>query len=222
MSHKDEHKMNAHPSAQELPLSTRLKVSTAFACVCTSSYLLINHFSLREPTLLWKSPIDDWLPFMAWTVWPYIILLFTDYFFPLMIRERALFRRTMRAYALAAAISFVFWALFPTTLPRLGFVPTGEGLSEVTYRLLISMDPPNNCFPSGHISIPTVVYWGLCQQWPRWRVPLWASFALLSLTILTTKQHYVLDLIGGVGAGALGLWLSHRWESRAQSVAREA
>jgi len=206
------------PSDDDLvPVSRRWRVSTAFACVCTSSYLLINNFSLREPILLWKSPIDDWLPFLAWTVWPYLILLFTDYVFPLWIRSRGLFRVTMRAYAFAAVISFLFWALLPTTLPRVGFVPSGDGLSEVTYRLLISMDPPNNCFPSGHISIPTVVYWGLVQQWPRWRWPLWLSFMLLSLTILTTKQHYVLDLLGGVGAGALGVWLSLRYEERAKA-----
>ena len=202
------------PRHDQLSLWSRLKVSTTFACVCTSSYLLINNFSIRAPTPLWESPVDTWLPFLPWTVWPYILLLLTDYFFPLMIKERAHFWVTMRAYGIAAAVSFTFWALLPTTLPREGFIPAGDSLSELTYRLLIAMDPPNNCFPSGHISIPTVVYWGLATQWPRWRWPLWGSFALLSVSILTTKQHYALDLLGGLATGALGVWLSCAYEER--------
>ena len=202
-----------------IPLGRRWLIATIFACCCTSSYLLINYTPLREPILLWKSPIDEWLPFLAWSVWPYLILLLTDYFFPLFIRSRDLFRVTMRAYGIGAAISFAFWALLPTTLPRHGFIPQGDSLSEVTYRMLVSLDPPNNCFPSGHITIPTVLFWAFAVQWPKWRLLNWLVFAFLSISILTTKQHYVLDLIGGIAAGGLGLWVSHLWERRSRAPA---
>lgn len=210
------------PNTQSLNLSYKLKVSTLFAFCCTSSYLLINHLPLRTPILLWQSPIDVSLPFLAWTIWPYIILLFTDYFFPLMIVDSQHFRVTMRAYAITAAISFCFWALLPTTLPRFGFIPMGDSLSEQAYRLLIAMDPPNNCFPSGHISIPTVLFWALAKQWSRWRVLIWTLFAFLSLSILTTKQHYLLDLIGGLFAGYLGLKLSFFWTERQAHAAAKS
>jgi len=194
-----------------IPLGERLRVSTLFACCCTSSYLLINHLNappLRAPTALVEWEVDRAIPFLAWTVWPYIALLFTDFFFPLLIGERAFFRRVMRAYAATAALSALTWLALPTTLPRVGFVPAGETLSERTYLLLISMDPPNNCFPSGHISIPTVLFWALARQWPRWAWASWLSLGLLSLTILTTKQHYLIDLLGGLAAGAAGLWVT--------------
>jgi hypothetical protein len=200
--------------SEHIPLKRRWLIATQFAFVCTSSYLFINHLPLREPVLLWRSPIDELIPFMVWTIWPYIALLLTDYVFPLFIRERHLFRVTMRAYGIGAGLSFLFWTLWPTTLPRYGIIPTGDSLSELTYRFLITVDPPNNCFPSGHITIPTVLFWAFAAQWPRWRCLIWLSFATLSLTILTTKQHYVLDLVGGIGAGGVGLWLSHRWELR--------
>jgi membrane-associated phospholipid phosphatase len=195
-----------------IPAIQRLKVSTIFAMCCTSSYLLINYMPLREPLPLWQSSFDIWLPFLPWTIWPYILLLLTDFFFPLMIADRRLFKITMRAYALTAMISFTVWALFPTTLPRAHIMTTGDSLSEVTYRLLIAVDPPNNCFPSGHISIPTVLFWALAKQWPQWRWILWLSFGLLSLTILTTKQHYVVDLFGGLIAGCIGLYFSLNYD----------
>jgi len=194
-----------------IPFRQRITIATLFACVCTSSYLLINHMPLREPILLWKSPIDELIPFVPWTIWPYIVLLLTDYFFPLMIKDRLQFYQTMRAYAIAAALAFACWALIPTTLPRDGIIPLGDTLSERTYRYLISMDPPNNCFPSGHITIPTVLFWSFSIQWPQYKKLIWITFIMLSITILTTKQHYVLDLIGGVLTGIIGIWISRWW-----------
>jgi membrane-associated phospholipid phosphatase len=205
--------MRSDLNTHTVPVIQRLKVSTIFAMCCTSSYLLINYIPLREPLPLWQSSFDIWLAFLPWTIWPYILLLLTDFFFPLMIADRRLFKVTMRAYAFTAMISFTVWALFPTTLPRADMMTTGDSLSEVTYRLLIAVDPPNNCFPSGHISIPTVLFWALAKQWPRWRGILWLSFGLLSLTILTTKQHYVVDLFGGLIAGFIGLYFSLRYEA---------
>lgn len=195
--------------SQKIHFSERVKVSITFACCCTSSYLLINYLPLRDPLILSQTVIDQLIPFIPWTIWPYLLLLLTDLVFPLLIVERRLFRFTMRAYAFTALISFAVWALFPTTLPRSSIIPHGDSISEIAYRLLISVDPPNNCFPSGHISIPTVLFWALGKQWPTYKIHLWLCFALLSVTILTTKQHYFVDLVGGLTAGVLGLGLSH-------------
>ena len=106
-----------------------------------------------------------------------------------------------------------------TTFPRPD-APTGSSFSEEGYRILIAADSPLNCFPSGHISVPTLMLWGLYKQYPsaRVQIPLLTTFALLFMTILTTRQHYILDLIGGMMSGGIGVAVSLWWERRRNTL----
>ncbi len=187
-----------------MPLWHKARVMLPLVLVNTTGYLLLNHHPTRPPALLPLTPVDAGLPFWVWTIWPYAVLLFADVVLPLFIRARAIFRDTVWAYAVAIALNFTVWALFPTTYPRPP-LPQGDSLSEAAYRLLVAVDSPASCFPSGHITIPAVALWGLTREAPHLARPLWGGFALLSLSILTTKQHYAVDLLGGLATAAVGV-----------------
>jgi len=50
--------------------------------------------------------------------------------------------------------------------------------------------------------------WALARGHPRWRWAIRFAFVPFALTILTTKQHYVVDLFGGLATATLGVWAS--------------
>src|SRR5262249_26827283 len=73
----------------------------------TGVYLFLNHFPLRPSQQLPLTVLDQWIPFWTWTVWPYLILLTSDVVLPLFVRDRALFRRMVCAYALAISTAML-------------------------------------------------------------------------------------------------------------------
>ncbi len=187
----------------------RLALVIPLAAINTVGYLVANEYPLFARSDLPLTAIDRALPFLVWTVWPYAMLLLADVVLPFLVRDRALFNRMLLAYGIAIGTNFLVWSLFPTAIARPD-LPSGESLSEAAYRLLVAIDGAGNCFPSGHITIPSVGIWALSCEWRRHRVALWLVLALFSLSILTTKQHYVADLLGGFATAILGIALSER------------
>ncbi|WP_224241401.1 phosphatase PAP2 family protein [Hyalangium gracile] len=184
--------------------------------VNTTAYLWFNHHPTGTPAYLPLTWVDALLPFMAWTVWPYAILLLADVGVPAFIRDETIFRDTVRAYYVAIGLNFTIWLLFPTTYPRPSSVE-GDAISMAAYNLLVVVDTPHSSFPSGHITIPAVACWGLVRDRPRVAVPLWIAFALTSFTIITTRQHYFLDLLGGLATAVVGILVTAPLRSSARA-----
>ncbi len=195
------------------PLQWRILWTYAIILPLYAGYLLTNHYHWREPTVLPLTAVDRAIPFLPWTVWPYLLLAGC---IPLcmFIKARGLFVRTLRAMVLGYSLNLLCFLIFPTALPRGGLPGDvhGAGLAW-----LYSYDSPANCFPSGHITGPGVSMLGLAVAYPRWRGALGLAFILLAPTILTTKQHYFIDLPGGMLTVALGWWASG-WCERTPSA----
>ncbi len=187
----------------------RLRFVLPLALINTAGYLLVNHYPLFAPTYLPPTPLDSAIPFLLWTIWPYFLLIFADFVLPFLAREYATFRRMLTAYAVAMSTNFLLWTFLPTAIARPG-APITDTVSATAYRLLMAVDAPGNCFPSGHVTIPAIGIWALAHDWPRLRAPLWAGLALLSISILTTKQHNVADLFGGFATALFGISVSDR------------
>lgn len=180
--------------------------------VLYSGYQLSNRFHLIEPRYLPLSSLDNAIPFLMWTVWPYFLLIFMA-FLPIAIRNRNLFNQTMWAFTIAVSLNIGFWLLYPTIFHRPP-LPAEEGYSAFAYRWLCSIDTPANCFPSGHITSPAIGCWALSKESPKYKTAIWVCFALLSLTILSTKQHYIWDLPGGLLTAFIGIYFSKAAHSK--------
>ena len=191
----------------------RFALVIALAAINSVGYLVANEYPIFVRHYLPLTSMDRSIPFLVWTVWPYALLLLADIVIPFLLRNRALFDRMLLAYGIAIGTNFLVWSLFPTAIARPD-LPSGDGLSDAAYRLLVAIDGPGNCFPSGHITIPVVGVWALGREWPRHRVTFGLVLALFSFSILTTKQHYVVDLLGGCATAMLGIAVSGRLTSR--------
>ena len=115
----------------------------------------------------------------------------------LVVRQHELFRRGLKAYLAVMLAAYVGFALYPTAAPRPDDVP-GIGFSAWALRLAYSIDPPYNCFPSLHVAYAFVSAL-TCYRVHRAVgivAAVWA--ALIGVSTVYTKQHYVVDVIAGV------------------------
>lgn len=114
----------------------------------------------------------------------------------LVVRQQELFRRGLQAFLMVMLAAYAGFLLYPTAAPRPAEV-FGDGFAAWSLRLAYSIDPPYNCFPSLHVAYSFVSAL-TCYRVHRGvgvAAALWA--ALIGVSTLYTKQHYVVDVIGG-------------------------
>ncbi|MFQ5417881.1 MAG: phosphatase PAP2 family protein [Myxococcota bacterium] len=151
------------------------------------------------------SAVDARIPFVPDTVFLYGGV-YTGVLLPLfLIRCPELFRRVAAAYALLIAISMVCFALFPVSAiglrADLGALDSSR-FATWGLRLVYALDPPVNLFPSVHVAVATLA---ACACWKARRsfgalACVWA--VLIAISACTTKQHFAVDALAGVGLGA--------------------
>jgi hypothetical protein len=192
-------------------LLRNVRVAAPLAAVHASVYWLLNHFSLlrsRELPLTW---LDRSIPFWTWTIWGYFALVLMAIVMPLAVRNRQVFRQLVVAYGISVGTVIAFFTLWPTHYPRPP-VPTDPSWHNLAYYWLIQVDSPECCFPSSHIIVPVITCVALWQDgrrgWGWSLLPL--GVGICTVTILTTKQHYFWDLLGGLAAAALGIAVARR------------
>lgn len=184
----------------------RFAIVVGWTSALYTIYQATNRYHLFTPTLLPITPLDEAIPFWTWTVVPYFMLIGGMYL-PALVRDNYLFKRSLVALTVAVLINYTIFALWPTIIARPP-LPDGTAFYDAWYRWLTTIDTPANCFPSGHITAPVIGCWALAQENPRWRWPIRLVLIPFLLTILTTKQHYVWDLFGGLTTAVIGIVLS--------------
>jgi membrane-associated phospholipid phosphatase len=113
------------------------------------------------------------------------------------VREEEHLRRTVRAYLAIWITAYACFLAYPTIAPRPDVIPQ-HGFGAWGLGLLYGMDPPYNCFPSLHVAHSFVSALTCLRVHRRVGLVAIVSAALVSLSTLFTKQHYVLDVIAGV------------------------
>lgn len=129
------------------------------------------------------------------------------------VREPKHARRMFSAYLAVWLIAYIFFVLYPTRAPRPSVV-VGEGFAFWGLRFLYDSDPPYNCLPSIHVAhsfVSALAAYGVHKG-----VGVFMAFcaALVALSVLFTKQHYVLDIVGGVLLAVLSYFVFLRHSPR--------
>ena len=113
------------------------------------------------------------------------------------VQQEDLIRRTVWAYLTVWSVAYVGFLLYPTVAPRPGTV-TGDDFAAWGLRFLYDADPPYNCFPSLHVAHSFISALACSRVHRTLGFIATASASLVALSTLFTKQHYVVDLIGGI------------------------
>jgi len=172
-------------------------------------YFVIAVLTRDRPTYAPELTLDRALPLQPeWmlvygSLYVFILLLPV-----LVVRQPSLFRCGLRAYLMVMLVAYAGFLWYPTEAPRPVDV-AANGFAAWSLRLVYSLDPPYNCFPSLHVAYAFVsaltcyrVHRGVGLAAAGWA-------ALIGVSTLYTKQHYVADVVAGALAAfaAYGLFL---------------
>lgn len=168
-------------------------------------------------------PFDSKIPLLPWTAliynsWGPLIILLAFFY---LLRDRTLYRRYLITMILGQLMADATFPFFQTRLP----VPYEQvyGATDIFSRVLaMTYRADNNyCgFPSIHVLLCTLTIffiWKLdaAKLWMKILVSLY--FTAVAITTVTTKQHVVLDIPGGLIYGLVAIPLAAplaRWVER--------
>ena len=195
-------------------LGYRLMILGLFAIAYWILYVIPNFFPSQaavELPLLW---IDQWVPFLPWT----FLIYTSDYFVfaiaILVLSHREEFHSFARLMFGILLICGAFFYGYPTIYPRPAYPEHSVWFVNSVMQFVASADTPRNCFPSMHVALTAGASWAL-------RVKGRSTFLLFiiwSLAVfastLSTKQHYFLDIVGGLLVTATVVALETRFSAR--------
>jgi membrane-associated phospholipid phosphatase len=144
--------------------------------------------------------LDHQIPFIKYFAPFYSIVYFipiTAFF--LIWKNYDAVKAAAKAYAGAGIFCFTFFLTFPVKYNlRVEVLPPYDFFTNVL-RFYYYVDEPYNCFPSLHVALATISTVIIHRYRPALTPVFLVLSTIVSLSILFMKQHYVLDLVGGLG-----------------------
>jgi membrane-associated phospholipid phosphatase len=199
----------------------RARLLSWFLVFFFSGYLFTGYVHVGSPTEgFLATSIDSTVPLLTWSIWIYCIhfLVMISSFF--LIADPDSLRTFAGAVAISLVVSFLTFFLFPTIYPRPCF--STDGATWYLWEALYVVDVRTNCFPSLHISLASCYSYWLVKKGGNWRIAIPALFVMTSVSVLTTKQHYLVDIIGGVAVAIGAVYVSERVHRSRGGVPRTA
>lgn len=154
-----------------------------------------------EPREL-SSRVDEWIPYAPSWVWIYSFL-----YYPAILYINAVipsaedFTRVAASYLLLLLLQAACFVLIPVRTPaRWRAINRGRTTAERFLAFVQRFDAPTNSFPSMHTSVAMLTALHLeASLGPA----VFAFPALIGVSCLFTKQHYLIDIPAGAGLGWL-------------------
>jgi membrane-associated phospholipid phosphatase len=183
-------------------LRERAVIASLILVSYVAGYFLIGWATDPESARsLWTS-LDARIPFVPETVFLYA-WVFTAMAFPLfVVRSPALFRRVGLAYAIVIAASLATFVAYPVGAaglrPDVGALDASR-FAEWGVKLVYTIDPPFNLFPSIHVAVATLAALSAWKARPVYGAFGVAGVLLIAASVSTVKQHFLVDSVAGAG-----------------------
>lgn len=186
------------------------------------SVFFIGYFQvLRETTdratIMPLTPLDSMIGFQPAALIPYLSLWFYLGWPPaLFLGLRELLAYGMWAAALCATGLLIFY-IWPTAVPPSTF----DAGSFPGFSLIQGLDAAGNACPSMHVAsaiFSAIWLHRLIGEMGGGHIVKalnWLWFVAIAYSTVATRQHVVLDVVGGLLLGALFAWLSLRFRPQA-------
>jgi membrane-associated phospholipid phosphatase len=156
-----------------------------------------------------KSAIDDYIPLWTGFVIIYIsyaiYLGFTFWYFYKKNKPRDL-NIVLAAITLSCSLAYLIYIFYQNSIIRPQIIE--RNIFDSIYTQINLYVPPYNAFPSLHVAISTVCalgYWSVKSKLFK-SMAIWTILIIIS-TVLT-KQHYFLDILGGLLLATVTFYIS--------------
>ena len=175
------------------------------AVLQSAVYFGVGHLTFNRSTELLRTRLDDAIPFWPWTSWCYLpfyagVFLIAIFGF----RRRQLFNRGLTAVVIVMTIGALGHIFIAAEYPRPVLHPPYPDISSAFMAFVQRIDPPGNVFPSLHVAHTSMLAFLLTRDRPRLGAVALVMATLLALSTLTTKQHFIADVLSGYVLAALG------------------
>lgn len=163
--------------------------------VWAATYTAIAAWTSGMETHSLDTALDRAIPFIPEFVFVYVFCYVLP-FAPFVARiDGAHLRHMILAFCLTSAVTFACFLLFPVYCPR----PKYEISTVATHLLSFehAADRPVNNFPSFHVAVATLVYFGARYVSRFWNIALLCAAIGIAVSALCVKQHFLADVIAG-------------------------
>jgi membrane-associated phospholipid phosphatase len=187
---------------------------TACVLICALLYLPLNRYPLFEPRELPLTFIDRAVPFWPVTGWIYVATFAFLLWAFVSTRDLESAARFLYACMFVQTIAALCFYLYPITFPR-HLYPISSDASYPSATITAfqrSIDQPTNCLPSLHVTTDLLCVALIGRRRRRAFLLSIPLAVLLSLSILTFKQHYFVDALAGLALGLLAYGVFFRWK----------
>lgn len=198
--------------ARRTRLGFLLALFVQMACILAPLYGATNHLMGWRGTTVWDptTALDLAIPFMAWTVLVYLSLFYLFYPLPLFsMPDTAAGRREAllmcQGLVVLSLVSNLVFVLLPAEVhirsQAFAAVDGMHPLILACYQMQWTLDTPYNAWPSLHVSQAALTTLFAIRWWGGRRLLQWGigiGWVLMCISILTTKQHFVWDLLTGI------------------------
>jgi membrane-associated phospholipid phosphatase len=178
-----------------------LKLMAGFYALWVCLYFLTAWIgSLRGPAFDAALPFDDGIPFLPAFQPAYLLCYIIPLgLFAISLRPEFL-RRSFATFIGANLFAFCFFVLLPVQGPPRDFAIDGNSAFSFLISVVHAVDTRYNAFPSLHVANPWMVaLFSWRERGPGARSFLFIFIAsLISISTLFVKQHYALDVLGGM------------------------
>ena len=205
-----------------MEMETKDKDSLRYVAISLSVTALSNQLAYHLGRVIGQGrphwnltlPIERAIPFLPATISIYFGCFFfwAAAYLLMFCQEERESDRFFCANLLANCACFFCFILFPTTNVRPAFsvVTIWDEMTQFLYRV----DAPDNLFPSVHCMVSWFCWIGVRGR--KDYSPVWRAFSLIMaiavcVSTLTTRQHVLLDVAGGILLSEFAYWLAgHR------------
>ncbi len=177
------------------------------AIVVSLFYDALNH----GPSVLYlRTPLDDLIPVVGPFAVPYVSLrpfIYVSAVLFLLFRAQ-IYRSAAASMIVVLVVSYAFYAFLQTYIDRPAIA--GDDLFSRMIRDVYASDQPYNDFPSLHASLSTIfaIHWLRVDRRIGLPIAIWA--ALIVISTVFVKQHYVPDVLAGILLASVTSWWSLR------------
>jgi len=164
-----------------------------FSLAIKGLYIPLNR---RRSQFYWKIPLDNKIPLLPFFTIFYLLYhpgVFSTY---ILLWNTPHINRFLLSIIISYIISTIFWYFIPNGVSRP--ILTQSTILHNILRFIYKHDGDTNGFPSAHVFVSLICGHFLSTAFPAGAIMIWPSILLIILSTVFTKQHYMIDILGGM------------------------
>lgn len=173
------------------------------AALQTAIYFFIGNAHFARSTELLRTRLDDAIPFLPATAWFYLPIYAGIFIIAMAcFRTRVHFDRALAGVGVIMLAGLAGHRLVAAEYPRPILHPPFGSVSHTFMAWVQTIDPPGNVFPSLHVAHTSSLALFLHHENPPLGRVVIVLALLLAVSTLTTKQHFLADVVAGFALAA--------------------